>query len=383
MRKRPRIYIIINPDARYTRGIYQGVTDYFSQKSQHYDLLVIFDYKFIDRKIPFEGIIALASTSALEKSLLAYKVPTVNVSSALEFQRLPTVVSNTATSGEMAAEHLLECKFHNFGFYGCKHAYNSRVMGNSFKHVVESAGFQCSLYFETIHNYDGAFDRLQQRGLQKWIASLPKPVGIFSGNDHHAGAVWSACDALELSIGKEVGIVGHGNDEFFCQTCHPQLSSVESRPDNIGYAAAELLWRLMQGEKPPTKPILIPPAGVVRRASSDVLMADDPHVSMAIQFIRDHLDRTLKIQDVFKHVPLSRRTLQRRFEKCLGHTLIETVQLLKIERIKHLLISTHMSMEEIADACGFSSASYMTKLFREKISSPPGEYRTRFRDRIP
>ncbi|MEO8205637.1 MAG: helix-turn-helix domain-containing protein, partial [Chthoniobacterales bacterium] len=142
-----------------------------------------------------------------------------------------------------------------------------------------------------------------------------------------------------------------------------------------------LLFRMIEGAKPPKKWILIPPAGVVRRASSDVLIAEDPHVAMAIQFIRDHLDQPLKIQEVFTHVPMSRRTLQRRFQECVGHTLVETIQALKIERIKNLLISTTMSIQEITDASGFSSASYLTMIFRENVGVPPSEYRASFQCR--
>lgn len=385
MRNRPRIYNVMSPDARYVRAIYQGVTDYFSSKTQHYDLLVVYDHQFIDRKEPFQGIITVAATLAMEKAIKAYGVPAVNVSSYLESPTLPTVASNTVIGGKIAAEHLLDCKFHHFAYYGRKKGNANITLGHSFKQTIEAAGFQCAVHLWSSHKEQPAraFDPIQQKEIQKWITTLPKPVGIFSGNDPDAWAVWSACDALGLNIGKEIGIVGHDNDEFFCQTCHPQLSSVESRPDRIGYAAAELLDSLIGGAKPPKNSILIPPAGVVRRASSDVLMAEDPHVAMAIKFIRAHLDHPFKIEDVFNHVPLSRRTLQRRFHEYLGHTLEEAIQMLKIERIKHLLISTTMTIEEISDACSFSSASYLSRLFRQKVGTPPSEYRIRFQIRSP
>ncbi len=40
-----------------------------------------------------------------------------------------------------------------------------------------------------------------------------------------------------------------------------------------------------------------------------------------------------------------------------------------------LLSHTSMSITEIAITCGFGSSSYFTKLFREKFSCTPGEYR--------
>ncbi|MEO8205141.1 MAG: substrate-binding domain-containing protein [Chthoniobacterales bacterium] len=379
MRKRSRIYVILIPHARYSREVYLGIMDYFSKITRRFEIVVVYDPLYIDRKQPCAGIIAMASTKAWQKKIKASRVPAVNVSSYLEYPLLPTVVSDTALGAKMVANHLIECRFHHFGFYGCKESYNNRVMNRAFRETVTTAGFSCVQRLDARNKPGHALDPAGQDGLEKWIAALPKPIGIFAGSDYDAWAISNACDTLDINVGREVGIVGYTNDEFFCQACHPQLSSVESRPDRIGSAAAELLFRLIRGRKAPKKIQFVPPAGVIRRGSSDVLVAEDTHVASAIQFIRENIGKPLGILQVFNRIPLSRRTLERRFHDCLGYTVLETIQILKIERAKHLLISSSASIEEIANQCGFPNASYMTRLFRKNVGIPSREYRSHFR----
>ncbi|MEO6055156.1 MAG: helix-turn-helix domain-containing protein, partial [Chthoniobacterales bacterium] len=191
--------------------------------------------------------------------------------------------------------------------------------------------------------------------------------------------IWNACDVLDLAIGKTVGIVGYGNDEFFCQTRHPHLSSVENCPSQIGYEAAKLLFSLIRKGKPPARPILIAPAGVIARESADATQTNDIHVNMALQYIRTHIHEPLLIQQIFKNIPMSRRTLERRFQQYLGHSILESIQSMKIEHILHLLETTSLKLNDIAESCGFPDLSYMATLFRKKVGMTPTGYRTQFR----
>ncbi|MEO6845619.1 MAG: substrate-binding domain-containing protein [Chthoniobacterales bacterium] len=378
MRKRPCVFFGLNTTTRYSRSVYKGACDYFIEKGLNFELgLPLSDELRRETARAVKGIIVIAASATVQNTLASYGVPVVNVSSKLLSPKLPSVFGDHEMAGLMAAKDLLNCRFHSFAYYGRTKSGSYAMLGRGFKKVIKEAGFSCAVRMEPVQAIEGLSYPLQKK-LLEWISNLPKPVGIFCGNDCDAWEVCNACDLLDLKIGLDVGIVGYGNDELFCLTRHPQLSSVESRPDLIGYEAAALLHRLMRGARPPKTPILIPPAGVVQRASTDTFVSQDRHVTMAIEFIRQNIDQPLKVEQIFKHVPMSRRTLERHFHQSTGYTVQEAINQLKIERVKHLLITTSMKIDEIAHNTGFSSMAYMITSFRSNVGITPKQYRVRF-----
>ncbi|MEO8205212.1 MAG: substrate-binding domain-containing protein [Chthoniobacterales bacterium] len=380
MRRRSCIYLIIDPLTRFERGVYEGVARFLSEKFPHFDLFIVSDAIAVDTKQSLKGIITLVTRPKHRTSLLHYGVPIVNVSGYLKSSKLPTVTCDDEGAGRMAAEYLINCRFHHFAYHQhtSGHSFDLRFRG--FRNTIMTAGFECNQHEQYDKNLNDFADLnvSQQQNLRKWLISLPKPVGIFSGTDRDAWEIWNMCNALNLKVGKDVGLVGHGNDAFYCETRHPYLSSVENRPDHLGYEAAALLFHLIRGGKPPSQPILVPASGIVPRESANEFLVEDIHVDRAIQFIRRNLEHPQLIPEVFRHVPMSRRTLERRFTQCLGRTLGETIQELKIVRIKHLLNTTSMKLHEIAPVCGFTNIFYMTRLFSKKMGISPAKYRARF-----
>ncbi|MEO8206231.1 MAG: substrate-binding domain-containing protein [Chthoniobacterales bacterium] len=375
------IYIVLASIDRFSRAVYQGISDYLSEKSLTVELVITNDESYLDMKRSIQGIIVMAATKETERIVKSYGVPVVNISSHLKISQLPSVLCDNEMGGSMAARHLLNCQFSHFGFYGHHIIHTNILRCKGFKAVVEAAGFQVHQYLDELSALSETctVEATEQHHLRQWILSLPKPVGIFCATDRDASEVWNACDVLDIAIGKTVGIVGYGNEEFFCQTRHPHLSSVENCPTQLGYEAAKLLLRLIRGGRPFAKPIMIAPAGVIPRESADAMQANDAHVNMALQFIRAHLNEPLIAQQLFKHIPMSRRTLERRFQQYLGHSILESIQQMKIEHIRHLLETTSLKLYEIADHCGFPDLSYMATLFRKKVGMTPIQYRTQSR----
>ncbi len=61
------------------------------------------------------------------------------------------------------------------------------------------------------------------------------------------------------AVPDEVAVIGVDNDEYLCHLSIPPLTSVDVNAEQIGYEAAALLDRMMQGRKPPTKPQQLAP----------------------------------------------------------------------------------------------------------------------------
>ena len=53
----------------------------------------------------------------------------------------------------------------------------------------------------------------------------------------------------------------------------------------------------------------------------------------------------------------------------------EYISTIRIEYAKELLLTTNQKVNEIAEECGFSSASYFNVVFRKQVGVSPGAYR--------
>jgi LacI family transcriptional regulator len=136
---------------------------------------------------------------------------------------------------------------------------------------------------------------------------------------------------------------------------------------------------MMRGEAVGSSLTPIPPKGIVTRQSSDVLATADPDVSAAVRFIRDHACDGIKVEDVLRVVPVSRRILESRFKKMLGHTPHEEILRVQLHRVRELLEETDLPLATIANRAGFKYVEYLSVVFKRQFDVPPSQYRARHR----
>ena len=184
---------------------------------------------------------------------------------------------------------------------------------------------------------------------------------------------------MGLQVPDQVAVLGVDNDEINCELAGVQLSSIRLNTEEIGYTAADLLSKLIAGEPPPEKPILIPPVEVITRRSSDVLALSDPEVAAVVRFIRDSGGRDINVDDLLKHTSLSRRSLEMRFRKALNRSPFQEIRRVQLERAQLLLARTDRPVREIADACGFKESRQLSIAFHERLGLTPRQYRRRSR----
>lgn len=102
---------------------------------------------------------------------------------------------------------------------------------------------------------------------------------------------------------------------------------------------------------------------------------NDRLVAEAVRFIWGHGQPELTAADVAAHLPITRRSLERRFQKILGHTILDEIMRCRLERARRLLAETDMPLKAVAYAAGFSGAGRMSKVFRRAERISPAEYR--------
>ncbi len=216
---------------------------------------------------------------------------------------------------------------------------------------------------------------LFQEELGRWLASLPKPIGVMACNDIRGQQVLNLCRRLDLAVPEEVAIIGVDNDEILCELSDPPLSSVAPDTLRIGYDAAVLLDRLMAGGNSPSKPILIPPYGIVTRRSTEVLALDDRQLAVGLRFIRNHAFGPIHINEVAKVAGLCRRVFERRFAAKMGRSPKAEVTRLRLEKVKQLLTDTNWNLSQIAEKTGFNYGEYLHRVFTQKTGTTPGQFR--------
>jgi len=67
----------------------------------------------------------------------------------------------------------------------------------------------------------------------------------------------------------------------------------------------------------------------------------------------------------------------RKFKKHTGLTVMQYIQILRMEKARKLLVETELSVQDIAVACGFSDAAYFNKRFKALYRITPTKMRQR------
>ena len=101
------------------------------------------------------------------------------------------------------------------------------------------------------------------------------------------------------------------------------------------------------------------------------LQANHPRFLKAIEMMQTHLDRVMTVDQICKQIGLSSRQLERLFKDHLGHTPAHYYMKLRLDRARHLLQQSSLSVLQVADACGFSSTSYFSRCYKQQFGKTP------------
>ncbi len=284
------------------------------------------------------------------------------------------IVTDNRAVGRMAAEHLLERGFRNFGYCGFDDMYWSCQRGENFAVRVSEAGFKTSFYKQPKSRANRLWYR-EEAILTEWLRGLPKPVGIMACNDDRGQHITEACANAKLDVPYEVAIIGVDNDDQVCDISNPPLSSVALDVEKAGFHASELLDRMMAGEKMPPQMVIVQPNRVVMRQSTNIVAVEDKLVSQALTFIHHNAKRLIQVDDVIKNLSVSRRNLHDKFMKKLGRSVFDEIKRVRIDLISQMLIETDLSVSDIALSLGYDNTNHIARYFKQKMGMSPLDYR--------
>ena len=201
------------------------------------------------------------------------------------------------------------------------------------------------------------------------LERLPKPIAVFAANDAVAEKTLAVCRRLGFAVPDDVTLLGVDNDPDICEYTMPTLSSIGIDFRSSGKCAAEALDTLMSGSRNNPPSATYPPTRVIHRESTRRLKKADSKVNEALEMIRKDLRVTAaKVAATF---PCSRRMAEIRFRAATGRSILEEIQLVRLDRAKELIGKRSLQIAAIADFCGYRSAAGFTKFFRAMTGSSP------------
>lgn len=385
LRRRPRVGLLIQSSLEYGRGLLRGIGQYIAE---HGPWTVYHrSGPLIDRLPPDlrawrpDAILAQLESRTLVRQVRALGLPTVDLFALHALPGIPRLAPDHRAVARLVADYFLERGYEHFAYCGFRDVYYCELRCRHFVEYLARRGCRATVYESApMRKAQGVFaveaaGLLETAGLGRWIRGLPKPLALMAGSDVRAQQVLSACREHGVAVPDEVAVAGVSNDEVLCRLCDPQLTSVDLNTEEIGYQAAALLERMMQGRRAPSRPILIPPRGIVSRQSTRALAVTDPDVIAALRFIHERCGQRLSVDEVARHVALSRATLQRRFGKALGHTPQAEIHQQQLQRVKQLLTDTDLPLAGIAELAGFQHPETLCRLFKRQMGTTPGAYR--------
>lgn len=377
------IGLVFDYSTGYCRGVLRGMKQYAEARKNWVLLPVVSDARAIRMlsRVKPDGLITWVFRKSLLSILSSIPCPWVTVCGVTPDLGVPRVGPDDVLIGQMAATHLLDRGIRHFGFIGHANHAGSARREEGFRRTLARAHHSSAYYYETgPQQFDSRLHRwaLGQE-FRRWIAALPKPVGISTFYDMWGLQLTEVCREEGWRVPEDVAIMGMGNDDLLCELARPSLSSVVVPTERIGYEAAALLDRLMAGARPPDHPVLLPPTGVASRQSSDILAIDDPEVAAAIRLIHQRGHQPIRVADILREVAISRRSLERRFRKIFDRSISEEIRRVHMERAREMLADTELSMSEVAEHAGFTNARHLSVAFRQQMGRTPSAYRRQFR----
>lgn len=231
--------------------------------------------------------------------------------------------------------------------------------------------------------------------LSGWLATLPRHCAVMAVNDQTAANVVRAASRAGRRIPYDLTLVGVDNNESFLAGSMPSITTIQIDFERAGFLAARMLGGILATKntkkqkgfvdsvtfvaKKAEMAFTFGPMMVIRRESTRGFGRREPHILAAVEIIRRKACDGLTPAKLAALVPGSRRLFELRFREAMGHSVLDEIQSVQLEKVCTLLAQTDTAIEAISDFCGFGSGRALRDLFLARFKMSMREYRARSR----
>lgn len=384
----PRIAVVAERSNGYARGFIEGVVD-FAESHRDWRFELLDPAAFAAVKVTgFDGFVCRLPDQQAGRRLERLGRPVVEAMGKDDFDGFVSVLSDVDAVSRIVADHFLS-RFHvNFAYCGFDGQRYSARRAETFARCLAERGKALSVYeapvgarrnFRQKIQYDSPIDMPDARELEHWLRKLPKPVALFCCNDRRAFQVLALCRKASLRVPQDVAICGVDNDALLCDFSYPRLTSVDPDARKVGYTAVRTLADMIVGSGPDVAragaSVVVPPRGLVARASTALFLVEPEWMGDALVFIRQYVGDRLTASDVFAFLGRSRNVIGEQFRKLLGHSVQAEIASVRLEMAKRLLSDGALPVNDVARMSGYATPEYFWRCFSESCGVSPTQYR--------
>jgi len=375
----PRIQLLLGLDDAFGRAIARGVIRYAKAKPDW----KVYGYGrlFTGELAQPDGLIVRAETPEESKAFSAMGIPVVDVACAYPGTGLMEAYNDDEETGQRGAAYLQSLGFQSFAYGGIEGTLWARRRSHGFfdslnKDFSLVTQFERPLYWWR----DPSLDRTD---LKQWLQSLPRPTALFAANDIVGLRIIEICKEIGISVPSDVSVLGVDDEDLLCELADPSLSSIRLDCEGIGRAAAELLDGALSRDADTIAPqkaeIRLPPMDIVERESTRTLIHGDPLIVRSVTWLRSNARKKVDVGDLVATLPASRRTVEKRIKAALGCSPRQLLQRYRLEYAKHLLATTDMPLDSVAQSSGFTAIQRFYSVFKKTEGCTPAIWRRKNR----
>lgn len=323
-----------------------------------------------------DGVIAVIEHPGMLKPLEGMDVPVLEVGGHVDTLRFDQVGADDHAVGREQARHLIAQGYRRLVFAGFMHGHHMPRMLAGIQEEADGTGARVeTLDFSEWRGQWKSSVELDRR-LGELLVRMPLPMALLTAHAEDAERLAQRCHELNLEIPDQAVIVTVNDDAVSTSLAYPEFSTVDVPWKRIGWLAANGLDARMRGKKTGEPPrIDVAPTGITERRSTESIALPDRQLARAVAHIRQRAGEKIRVDEVAKAAGMSRRLLEDRFHRHLGHSPFREIRHHQTQRVRKLLLETNLSLEEICDQSAFAYLSHMSKAFREEYGMPPGGYR--------
>ena len=102
-------------------------------------------------------------------------------------------------------------------------------------------------------------------------------------------------------------------------------------------------------------------------------------ITAAIAFMRDELDKPIRVEDMANHVSMSLSAFAHLFKATTGSAPYQYLKRLRLDRARALLVEENQAVSEASHAVGYGSVSHFITEFKRMYGETPRSYASRLR----
>ncbi len=96
-----------------------------------------------------------------------------------------------------------------------------------------------------------------------------------------------------------------------------------------------------------------------------------PGLQRALRFMQEHFTEELSIEKTAREAGICPSFLRRLFQDFCGESPVQYLRNLRLERARILLRNPYLSIEEIAERCGFGGSNYFIRIYKSRYGVTP------------